>query len=98
MRDYEITIIIQPKLEEQGRTELVEQVSTWLIGEEASEENKLAVNHWGMRRLAYPIDKHVEGYYVLYEGQVDPTRLADVERNFQYNEDLIRYLIVRKES
>jgi small subunit ribosomal protein S6 len=98
VRDYEITIIIQPKLEEQGRNELVEQITGWLTSEEASEENKLTVNHWGMRRLAYPIQKHMEGYYVMYEGKVDPTRLADAERNFQYNEDLIRYLVIRKES
>jgi ribosomal protein S6 len=34
----------------------------------------------------------------MYEAKVDPTRLADIERNMQYNEDILRYLIVRKEG
>lgn len=98
MREYEVTIIIQPKLEESGRNELIEQVESWLVGAEVTEENKPEAKHWGMRKMAYPIQKFVEGYYVHYSLNLDGTRIPDIERNFQYNENIIRYMVIRKEE
>jgi small subunit ribosomal protein S6 len=97
MREYEVTIIIQPQLEESERNSLIEQV-TELLAPGASEEEKPTKNEWGLRRLAYPIQKFNEGYYVLYEGSLDPARITEIERSMQYMEDVIRYLVVRKES
>ena len=97
MRDYEVTIIIQPQMAEEAQAELIERVSTWLAPE-ATEENKPVQNHWGMRQLAYPINKFTEGYYVMYEASIDPSALTEIERNMQYVEDLLRYLVVRKDA
>ena len=97
MREYEVTIIIQPKLEEDERKKLIERISELLVPG-AEEEEKLSVDEWGMRRLAYPIQKNREGYYVLYEGAIDAARLPEAERSMQYMEDVLRYLTVRKES
>jgi len=97
VRKYEVTIIVQPQLEEAAREELVARVSDWLIPD-AEEANKPVENHWGARKLAYPIRKLTDGYYVMYEADLDPTRIKDIERNMQYNEDILRYLIVRKEE
>lgn len=97
MREYEVTIIIQPNLEETARKGLVERITGWLTQGEA-ETDKPVANHWGMRQLAYPINKHKQGYYVLYEAKLDPSRVADVERNMRFVEDLLRYLVVLKEA
>ncbi len=97
MREYEVTIIIQPQLEESERNQLIERISELLVPG-AEEEAKPSVNEWGLRRLAYPIRKLTEGYYVLYEGSLDPTRITEIERSIQYMEDVLRYLVVRKES
>ncbi len=97
MREYEVTVIFQPQLEEQPRTELIEQVSGWLThGEE--EADKPVANHWGERRLAYPIEDYNSGYYVLYEAKLSAERIPDIEQNFKFQEDILRYLIVRKEA
>jgi len=96
VREYEVTIIVQPQLDEEALAQLVERVSEWLAPE-ASEEDKPVQNHWGRRRLAYPIGKVEEGYYVMYEAKIDPSRITEIERNMQYAEDIIRYLVVRKE-
>jgi small subunit ribosomal protein S6 len=97
MREYEVTIIIQPQLEESERNNLIQQVTDLLVpGTE--DEAKPTVNEWGARRLAYPIENFTEGYYVLYEGSLDPSRIAEIERSMQYMEDVIRYLVVRKDS
>lgn len=98
MREYEVTIIIQPKLEDAKRTELIDKVTGWITDGDTAEENQPQINHWGMRKLAYPIKKNNEGYYVLYEAMLDPSRIPDIERNFQYSEDMLRYLVVRKED
>jgi small subunit ribosomal protein S6 len=97
MREYEVTIIVQPQLEDKERDDLIERVGGWLTHGEA-EEDKPVANRWGQRRLAYPIRKHNEGYYVLFEAKLDPLQIADIERNMQYTEDLLRYLVVRKEQ
>jgi len=96
VREYEVTIIVQPNLEEEARKVLVADVNE-LLAPGASEEEKPAIKEWGLRRLAYPIQKHQEGYYVLYEGLVDPARVTEIERNMQYREDILRYLVIRKE-
>ena len=96
MREYEVTIIIQPQLEEEARAQLIERISG-ILAPEAAEEDKPVVDEWGMRRLAYPIEKNNEGYYILYEAELDPTRISEIERSLQYIEDVLRYLVVRKE-
>ena len=97
MREYEVTIIIQPQLDDEARTQLIERVSDWLAPE-AEEDDKPAQNHWGLRQLAYPIRKYTEGYYVLYDAKIDASRITEIERNMQYSEDILRYLVVRKDS
>ncbi len=96
MREYEVTIIIQPQLEEEARVQLIERISG-ILAPEATDEDKPVVDEWGMRRLAYPIEKNKEGYYVLYDAVLDPTRIGEIERTLQYIEDVLRYLVVRKE-
>ena len=97
MREYEVTIILQPDLEDDARNEIIERITGWLtISDDDSQ--KLEANHWGQRQLAYPIENHKQGYYVLYEVQLDPKQINDLEQNMRYVEPLLRYLIVRKEE
>lgn len=95
MREYEVTVVIQPQLEEAERNQAIERLGNLLVPG-SKEDGALTANHWGVRQLAYPIKKFQEGYYVLYEAQIDPTRIKDIERSMQYNEDILRYLVVRK--
>lgn len=97
MRDYEVTIILQPQLEEAARNELVERITNWLTHGEA-ETDKPVVNHWGPRKLAYEINDFSEGYYLFIEAKLDSTQIKEMERNFQYVEDILRYLFIRKEA
>jgi small subunit ribosomal protein S6 len=95
VRDYEVAVVIQPQLEEAERTQLIERLGNLFVP--GSKDNgALTANHWGLRQLAYPIRKFQEGYYVLYEAQIDPSRIKDIERTMQFNEDVLRYLVVRK--
>jgi small subunit ribosomal protein S6 len=95
VREYEVTVVIQPQLEEAERNQAIERLGNLLVPG-SKEDGALTANHWGVRQLAYPIKKFQEGYYVLYEAQIDPARIKDIERSMQYNEDILRYLVVRK--
>lgn len=96
MRDYEVTVIVQPHLDETERNQLIERIAEMLVP--GKKEEDLTVNHWGLRRLAYPIDKFEEGYYVFYEANIDPSNLSEIERSMRYIEDVIRYLVIRKDE
>jgi small subunit ribosomal protein S6 len=53
------------------------------------------VDSWGRRKLAYPIQKHVEGNYVLTHLQIDPENTTGLERGLQISEEVLRYLLIR---
>ena len=97
MRDYELIIIIQPDLDEEGRKTVIAQVANWITGgnEEAEQPT---INQWGQRQLAYAINKVKSGYYVLYEAKMAPSAVTGLERNLFYHDDVIRYLIVRADE
>lgn len=95
MRDYEVTIIIKPDLDEDARTQVIDRVTGWLSPGNA-EDDKPLIDHWGQRTLAYPIRKYTEGYYVYYEAKIDPAALREIERSILYVDDILRHLVVRK--
>ncbi len=97
MRDYEITIILQPELDDEAQAALIERIQNWIAPTEAEAEN-LKADHWGMRELAYPIRKINRGYYLYYEAQVAPERVIEIERNLQFTENVLRFMFVRKDS
>jgi small subunit ribosomal protein S6 len=94
-RDYELTFIIHPEVEDEGVTDTVEKVSQFISEDGGRVTN---VDHWGRRRLAYPIQKQTEGYYVLMQIQLDPQSIGELERNLKLSEEVIRYLLVRAED
>ena len=55
-----------------------------------------ALDVWGMRKMAYEIQKFKQGYYLHYNARLDSTRIPEIERRLQYMEDVLRYLVVRK--
>jgi small subunit ribosomal protein S6 len=97
VREYEVTLVFNAKLEEEPRTQLIERVAGMLTHGEG-EDDKPVAHHWGRRTLAYPINRQTEGYYVMYEAKLDPVRLAQMERDILYMDDVLRHLVVRKEA
>ncbi len=96
MRDYEFTVVFRSDMDEQVRDELVNRVIEMIPLPEGSEDPK--VNRWGRRQLAYPINKQTEGYYVFVETAMVPEDIAEMERNLTYLEEVLRYLVVRKDA
>ena len=53
---------------------------------------------WGLRSLAYPVKKAKKAYYVLFEYESAADAMIEMERNMRFNEDVLRYLTIRRES
>ena len=95
MRDYELAFIIRPTIDDEGVTGVVEKVSTMV---KTIDGEVTSVNVWGRRVLAYPIDNHREGIYVLLQAEMPPAALTELERNLKLSEDIIRYMLVKIEK
>lgn len=91
---YEAVVVYSLKLGEDGIAAHVEKFKN-LIEKNAKME---AVDEWGKRRLAYPINYETEGYYVLYTFEANCDFPLELERNFNISEGVIRSLIVRKDA
>ena len=94
MRSYELVLIVHPDLDEDALTAVVERV-TGLIERHSGKVTQL--EPWGMRRLAYPIQKQWEGQYVLMQLELEPQGVTELERDLGLVEPVLRHLVVRSE-
>lgn len=95
MNKYEVLYVIDAAMEDQARSELIAQFGELMTNNGATVEK---VDEWGKRRLAYPINFKNEGYYVLVNFTAAPEFPRELERNFEINENIIRYLVTRVEE
>jgi small subunit ribosomal protein S6 len=96
MRDYEVVYIFHPSLDEAAVEKTLERFHKLVTGPKGAEVT--AVDHWGVRQLAYPVRKQNQGYYVVAQFLTDPTRLPEFERILGLEDDLMRFLVVLSEG
>ena len=94
MINYEVMFIIDPTLEDEKKDAAVERVKN-VIAAEGEVEN---VDVWGLRKLAYPIQKKNEGYYVVIDFKAEPTLPAELDRRLRISEDFMSHIIVNKDA
>jgi len=95
MKNYEIMYIVRPNLEGDARKEIVESFANIFpkMGSEVTE-----VKEWGMRDLAYEINDFRKGYYVVMNVTGNSDATDEFDRLARISEDIIRYIIVKKEA
>ena len=54
--------------------------------------------YWGLRNLAYRMNKNRKGHYILFNIEAPPAAIAELERTMRINEDVLRYLTLRVEK
>lgn len=94
MRKYEAMFILRPDLEEEKRNELIEKFKSIVASDGEVEE----FNEWGVKKLAYEINKIKEGYYVLANFKANTDLPKELERNFRISDDVIRYMVINLEE
>ena len=91
---YEVIMIFNVKLGEEGINALSARFKKMMEDNGTLE----SVEEWGKRRLAYPIEDEVEGYYVLCHVSCPPDFPKELDRVFGITDGLLRSLIVRMDD
>ncbi len=95
MRHYENLVIVKPTLtEEETKSQIaaIEDVITSNGG-----EIKIC-NDMGIRKLAYPIEKNARGYFYVIYFTMEPKNIAEIERRYRINEELLRFVTIKYDS
>lgn len=91
MREYETVFILHPKVDDAGIDREIEAVKKTIGG---AQGELVGVHKWGRRKLAYPIHKASEGFYVILRFKSDSAVLPELDRRFRINESVLRALTV----
>lgn len=94
MNKYESVIIIKPNLEE-GEIEGIITEITDLIKQDGK---VIEVDKKGVKKLAYEINKCKEGYYITFDFEVRSELIIELERHYRVNENIIKFITLRKED
>ena len=89
---YETVFILTPVLSDAQMKEAVEKFSKVLTDNGATLVN---TEEWGLRKLAYPINKKSTGFYTLIEFDADPQTVKKLETAYRRDERVIRFLTFR---
>lgn len=92
LRDYEIVFILTPEANEGEVNAAIERVSAFITERGGSVSER---EIWGLRRLAYPINKFMEGIYVLAKFTLGANDVLALDRSLNTSEDVIRHLVTR---
>ena len=95
MNKYELALVVNAKIDDDARAAVVEKAKDYItraggtLGE---------VDEWGKQKLAYEIQKMNEGYYYFIPFDAEPTVPATVEADVRIMDNVLRFLIVRKDE
>ena len=94
MNKYESVIIANSNLDDGKVKQLTEKFSK-LINEHGKVEE---IQEMGKKKLAYPIQKQEEGYYVVLNFEAEPAFIAELERVYRITDEILKFIVVRKED
>lgn len=94
MRQYETGFVLSPALSEEETTQFIRQMAEIV---DQRKGRMVRQDVWGKRRLAYPIKKFEDGFYVFftYEGSGDIS--VEMERRFKQTDSVIRFMTVKRD-
>jgi len=92
LRDYELVVILSPELAEEDIPAAIDRLSRLIVDRGGEVKD---VDRWGRRKLAYPINKHLEGNYLVTQVRLEPDRTSDVEAGLRISEEVLRHLLMR---
>lgn len=94
MNKYEVMVIVKPADEEPNKATF-DKIEA-LIARVGGTVEKVDV--WGKRRLAYAVNKHTDGVYVLINFEAAPGEIKEIDRVLKIDDNVLRHLIVKHEQ
>lgn len=93
MNSYYLTLVLKPDLEEKERKSLLDGLVKKIVSSDGKVEKE---DLWGNKDLAYPIKKQTKGFYAHFEISADPKNAKGLDKMLKVEEDILRYLLVRR--
>ena len=93
-RDYEIGFILNPEVNEEQTHAILERLEQIVARYDGQ---VVKVNQWGRRRLAYPIERHRDGFYVFIDTILTPETVSELDRTLKVSEEVLRHLIKKRD-
>ncbi len=94
-RDYELALIINPEVSEEETRAILDRVEQ-IVANYGGQI--VRINQWGRRRLAYPIERHRDGFYVFFDMILTPETVIELERTLKVSETVLRHMTKRRDS
>ncbi len=94
MNKYELMFIIDPVLDDEKKDAVVETVKGIIAASGEVAETDI----WGLKKLAYPIQKKTEGYYVVMQFTATPDLPKELDRRLRISDNVMRHIIVSKDE
>lgn len=95
MNKYELALVVNAKIDDEARAAVVEKAKDYIARYNGTVTE---VEEWGKKRLAYEIQKMREGYYYFIQFESDAACPAEVEGRIRIMDNVLRYLVVKKEA
>jgi small subunit ribosomal protein S6 len=92
MTEYETTVVVRPDISGDVIEATLDRVREAV---KKSGGKLIAINHWGKKKLNYPIEKHTRGIYVHTQYLGTGGLVAEVERNLRISESVLRFLTIK---
>ena len=92
MRRYETISIFRPGLSEEEINVIVENTGKIITDDKGF---IIDFTKWGLKKMAYPIKKEIQGVYYYYEYAATPAAVAEIERKFRIDDSVLKYLTVK---
>lgn len=96
MREYELTVVYDLAVQEAGGPDASVELLKNMV--EARGGKVLKVDHWGRRRMAYPINRAIDGDYVVSRVELEPAAISPLESAMKIDERVYRHLVVRADE
>ena len=93
MNKYELTVVVNAKIEDDERAATLEKVKAYIERFGGTVTN---VDEWGKKRLAYEVQKMKEAFYYFIQFDAEPTTPAEIESRIRIMDNVVRYLCVRQ--
>ena len=95
MSKYELALVVNAKIEDDARTEVIDKIKAMIEGYNATITN---VDEWGKKKLAYEIQKMKEGYYYFIQFEASTDVPAEIEQRLRIVEPVLRFLCVKQDA
>jgi small subunit ribosomal protein S6 len=90
---YELMVILKPMLPEDIKAKVLKSIEDNVANAEGKIE---ATDVWGKRHLAYPINNHDEGYYIVYKVELSPDKITEFKKQLKLTNGVLRTLLVKE--